>query len=332
MGVSGAADAVVLVTSRSFGRDDPGVREHLEQAVAEVRYNRRGRPLEPAELATELGDVDGVILGVDRVDATVLRAGAPRLRALARYGVATDNVDLAEAAHRGVVVTHTPGANSDAVAELAIGLMLCLARSLPRADRRVRAGGWPTLTGRQLAGATVGLLGLGRIGQGVAQRAVALGCDVMAHDPAAHRAFADAHDVALASTEEVVERADFLSLHLPLTPKTRDLVSWSLLDRMRRGSFLVNTARGELVVEEDLIRALERGRLAGAALDTLRQEPPQRDHPLVERDDVIVTPHIGAHTREATTAMGRAAVADLLAVLDGRAPLHPVVGETGATG
>jgi D-3-phosphoglycerate dehydrogenase / 2-oxoglutarate reductase len=324
--VSGAADAVVFVTSRSFGQGDQGVREQLEDAVAEVRYNELGRPLTSAELAAALGDVDGVILGVDEADAAALASGGSRLRVLARYGVATDNVDLEAAARAGVAVTHTPGANADAVAELAIGLMLALARSIPEADRLVRGGAWPSLRGRQVSGATVGLLGLGQVGRAVARRALALGCEVVAHDPAADRATAGTLGVAIAPEESVVEAADFLSLHLPLTPETRDMVDASLLDRMRHGSFLVNTARGELVVEADLVRALDEGRLAGAALDTFRHEPPPEGHPLVGRDDVIVTPHMGAHTDEAATAMGRAAVADLLAVLDGRPPRHPVKG------
>jgi len=322
--VSGAADAVVLVASRSFAQADPALRERLEGAVAEVRYNETGRPLASAELAAALGDVDGVILGTDEADSAALAAGAPRLRVLARYGVATDNVDLEAAAGNGVVVTHTPGANSEAVAELAIGLIFALARELPRADRLVRGGDWPTLRGREVRGATVGLLGLGSIGAAVARRARALGCDVVGHDPAVDAAGAEAIGVTLASMEEVAERADFLSLHLPLTPGTRDLIDSSLLGRMRAGSYLVNTARGELVVEEDLIAALDGGPLAGAALDTLRHEPPEPGHPLLARDDVIFTPHTGAHTIEATSAMGQAAVEDLLAVLDGRPPRHPV--------
>lgn len=323
--MSGAADAVVLVTSRSFREADPSVRDRLESAVDEVRYAGSGKPLESAELAAELGDVDGVILGTDRADADVIDAGAPRLRALSRYGTATDNVDLEAAARNGVVVTHTPGANAGAVAELAIGLMLSLARGIPAADRAVRAGGWPTLRGRELGGATVGLLGFGHIGQEVARRAVALGCDVVAHDPVADRDIAEELGMTLAEPEQVAERADFLSLHLPLNYETRDLVGAQLLDRMRPGTFLVNTARGELVVDEDLTAALDSGRLAGAALDTLRREPPEPGNPLVGRDDVILTPHTAAHTHEATLAMGEGAVANLLAVLDGREPPHRVV-------
>jgi phosphoglycerate dehydrogenase-like enzyme len=322
--VSGAADAVVLVTSRSFLQAGAAVLEELEAAVGEVRYTGSGKPLDSAELAAELGDVDGIILGTDRADAAALDAGAPRLRVLSRYGTATDNVDLEAAARNGVVVTHTPGANADAVAELAIGLMLALARSIPAADRAVRAGDWPTLCGRELGGATVGLLGFGHIGRAVARRAAALGCEVVAHDPVADSGLADHLGVTLAGAGEVVERADFLSLHMPLSDETRDLVDAALLARMRPGSYLVNTARGEIVVDEDVVAALESGRLAGAALDTLRQEPPRAGNPLVGRDDVIVTPHTAAHTREATAAMGRGAVANLVAVLDGREPPHRV--------
>jgi phosphoglycerate dehydrogenase-like enzyme len=172
----------------------------------------------------------------------------------------------------------------------------------------------------QLGGRTVGLIGLGRVGSAVAARAAALGCRVIAHDPA----FSAAADAQLLELDEVVAEADFLSLHAPVTASTRDLVDADFLGRMKPGAFLVNTARGELVVEADLAAALEAGRLAGAALDATREEPPQPDNPLLERDDVILTPHTGSDTEEARAAMGRAALDDLLAVLDGRAPKHPV--------
>jgi len=318
------AESVVLVTPLSFGRDDPELRAELEASVGEVRYNERGRPLTAAELCAALRDVDGLLAGLDKIDATVF-AAAPRLRVVARYGVGTSNVDLRAAAARGIIVTNTPGANAEAVAELAIGFMFALARALGRADRVVRAGAWPTVGGGEVAGKTVGLVGLGRIGASVARRAVALGCRVVAHDPYADAGDAARLGVRLVPLEEAVAAADFLSLHLPATAETRDLVDRDLLRRMRVGSYLINTARGELVVEDDLLSALERGHLGGAALDTLRVEPPPADHPLLRRDDVLVTPHIGAHTAEAARAMGRLALRDLLAVLAGRPPHHPVI-------
>jgi D-3-phosphoglycerate dehydrogenase len=317
-------DAVVLVTARSFGRSRPELREELEGAVHEVRWNDLGRPLTADELREAITGVDGVIAGVDRFDAEVI-AAAPRLRVIARHGTGTDGVDLDAARRAGVVVTNTPGANAAAVAELAIGLMFALARRIPEGDRRVRSGEYGALPGIQLGGRTVGLIGLGRAGSEVARRAAALGCTVLAYDPAVSAEQARAVGARLLEQEQVVADADFLSLHVPVTDATRDLVDAGFLSRMKRGAFLVNTARGELVVEEDLAEALDTGRLAGAALDTTRAEPPRPDNPLLQRDDVILTPHTGADTDEARAAMGRAALDDLLAVLDGRAPLHPVV-------
>jgi D-3-phosphoglycerate dehydrogenase / 2-oxoglutarate reductase len=222
------------------------------------------------------------------------------------------------------VVTNTPGANSEAVAELAIGLMFALARRIPQQSAAARAGSWRPDQGVQLAGRTVGLLGLGRVGAGVARRAAALGCEVVGFDPAVDAGEASAMGARLAPAGEVAAGADFLSLHLPVTAETTDLVDAGFIAGMREGAFLLNTGRGELVVERDLLDALERGSLAGAALDTLREEPPAPDHPLLARDDVIVTPHIGAQTAEAGTAMGSLALYDLLAVLGGRPPRHPV--------
>jgi D-3-phosphoglycerate dehydrogenase len=324
VGGVGARDAVVLVTARSFGRSRPELREELEAAVREVRWNDLGRPLTVEELSAAIAGVDGVIAGVDRFDARVI-AAAPRLRVIARHGTGTDGVDLDAARIAGLVVTNTPGANSAAVAELALGLMFALARRIPEGDRRVRAGEHGALTGVQLGGRTVGLIGLGRAGSEVARRAAALGCRVLGFDPAVSAEQAGAVAATLAEQERVVAEADFLSLHVPVTEATRDLVDAGFLSRMKRGAFLVNTARGELVVEEDLAEALEAGRLAGAALDTTREEPPGPANPLLQRDDVILTPHSGADTDEARAAMGRAALDDLLAVLDGRAPRHPVV-------
>jgi D-3-phosphoglycerate dehydrogenase len=315
---------VVLVTARSFGRSRPELPEELEGAVREVRWNDLGRPLTAEELREAIADVDGVIAGVDRFDAGVIGA-ALRLRVIARHGTGTDAVDLDAARGAGVVVTNTPGANAAAVAELAIGLMFALARRISEGDRRVRAGEYGALPGVQLGGRTVGVIGLGRAGSEVARRAAALGCRVLAFDPAVSGEQAGAVGATLAEQEHVVAEADFLSLHVPATDATRDLVDAGFLGRMKHGSFLVNTARGELVVEEDLVDALEAGRLAGAALDTTRDEPPRPDSPLLDRDDVVLTPHTGADTDEARAAMGRAALDDLLAVLDGRAPLHPVV-------
>ncbi len=316
------SDAVVLVTPRSFGLDDRTLRDELESAVREVRYNERGRPLHVDELCAEIGDVDGLIAGLDEINAAVFDV-ATRLRVVARYGVGTSNVDLAAAARHGVTVTNTPGANTEAVAEMTIALFFALARTIPHLDRAIHAGAWPPVQGMELAGKTVGIVGLGRIGHAVARRAIALGCRVVAHDP--YLAAGSAGGISLLSLVDVAAASHILTLHLPLTRETDGLINRELLARMREGAYLVNTARGELIVEDDLLWALKAGRLRGVALDTLRQEPPPPGHPFLSRDDVILTGHSGAHTVEAAAAMGRAALDDLLAVLAGRPPRFPVV-------
>jgi D-3-phosphoglycerate dehydrogenase len=317
-------ECVVVVTPRSFGEGEIGLRDELERAVGEVRY--RPGPLGAAELTQELLVADGLIAGLDEITAAVFER-APRLRVVARYGVGTDRVDLDAAARHGVIVTIAPGANANAVAELAIAFLLTAARSLVPARDRVRGGEWPAVRGIEAAGRTLGLIGLGRIGSLVATKARALGLRVVAHDPFVPVAQAEAAGATLVDLETLAEESDFLSLHAALTERSRRIVDRAFLERLKPGAVLVNTARGELVDEEALLWALDHGPLRAAALDVLVDEPPPTDHPLLLRDDVLVTPHIGAHTVEAATAMGRIALEELLAVLTGRPPRFPVATE-----
>jgi D-3-phosphoglycerate dehydrogenase / 2-oxoglutarate reductase len=315
------ADCVVVVTPRSFGEYDEGLRQELDEAVAEVRY--RPGPLIARRLADEVADADGLIAGLDEINADVLER-APRLRAVARYGIGTDRIDLDAAARRGITVTVTPGANANAVAELTIALLLALARQLTTGRDRVRAGEWPSMRGVEVAGRTIGLLGLGRIGSLVASKAHALDLRVLAHDPFVASEQVDAVGATLVDLQTLAVESDFLSLHAQLTEESRGIVDRTFLARMKPGAALVNTARSELVAQDALLWALDHGPLAAAALDVLAEEPPPPDDPLLRRDDVIVTPHMGAHTAEAATAMGRIALDELLAVLAGRTPRFAV--------
>jgi phosphoglycerate dehydrogenase-like enzyme len=308
------------VTPRSLVAD-PSSCAQLERRVAQVQA--RPGPLNPDELVEALEGADAVLAGLDRFDASVFER-TPRLRVVARYGAGVDNVDLAAAARHGVVVTNTPGANANAVAELTIALLFAVARPLLQGVDAVRSGRWSAPRGFEVAGRALGLVGLGAVGRRVAKKASALGCHVIACDPLIDGHDARAAGAELAQLERVVARADILSLHAPLTAETRDLVDRRLLDAMKPQAVLINTARGELVVEEDLVRALDEGRLRAAALDTLREEPPPLQHPLLRRDDVIVTPHIAGQTEEVVAEMAREAIDDLLAVLSGRPPRHPV--------
>jgi len=314
----------ILVTPTSYAKNDPRLKTELEQQVGEVIYNPTGKPLPSTEVARLLPGVDGYIAGLDAIDRPAL-AAADRLKVIARYGVGVDSVDLEAAREKGIVVTNTPGANSVSVAELAIGLMLALARQLPEAIQASRLGKFPRLSGVALEGKTIGILGLGAIGKQLALRMAAFGCRVIAFDPYPDEPFARQNRIELLEQDQVIIQSDFLSLHLPLLPETRRLVNRQFLARMKRGAYLINTARGEVVDEEALWEALQSGHLSGAALDALAIEPPDRSNPLLALPNVIITPHLGAQTDGATNHMGWMALEDCLAVLRGEQPEHRVV-------
>ena len=317
-------DCKVLVTPTSFGRQDPELKKQLEAAVGEVVYNSTGKPLSSEDLMKMLPDVDGYIAGLDQIDKAALQA-AKQLQVVARYGVGIDAVDLDAARELKIVVTNTPGANSGSVAELALGLMLTLARNINTAISMTSEGKWPRLRGASLDGKIVGILGYGAIGQQLARRLMGFGCQVLAYDPYARAEAAVQYDVELCERDEVIARADFLSLHLPALPDTIAMVNEDFIAKMKTGAYLVNTARGEIVDEEALLAGMESGKIAGAALDAFVQQPPAADHPLLRHERVIATPHMGAHTDGATNAMGWAALNDCLAVLRGEEAKHRVV-------
>jgi D-3-phosphoglycerate dehydrogenase len=313
----------LLVTPTSYGKNDPRLKTQLEEQVGEVIYNPTGKPLTSAELAQLLPGIDGYIAGLDGIDAQALQA-ADRLKVIARYGVGVDKVDLVAAREKGIVVTNTPGANSVSVAELALGLMLALARQIPEAVDAVHQGKWPRYSGLSLEGKTIGILGLGAIGKQLARRLAGFDCRILAHDPFADAAFARDNHVELAELNKVVEQADFISLHLPLLPETRGMVNDAFLNRMKKGAFLINTSRGEVLDEEALLRALQSGHLKGAGLDAFTVEPPDPKNPLLALPQVIATPHLGAQTDGATSNMGWLAMRDCLAVLQNKEPVYRV--------
>jgi D-3-phosphoglycerate dehydrogenase len=314
----------LLVTPTSYGKNDPRLRSELESLVAHVIYNPTGKPLRSAEVAQLLPGIDGYIAGLDAIDAEAL-AAADRLKVIARYGVGSDNVDLVAAGQRGVVVTNTPGANSVSVAELALGLMLALARQIPEAVEAVHQGKWPRFAGLSLEGKTVGILGLGAIGRQLVRRLAGFDCRVLAYDPIVDVAAARGLGVAPMGMDDVLAQADFLSLHLPLLPETRGMVDDAFLAKMKDGAYLINTARGEIIDEGALLRALQNGRLKGAGLDAFVVEPPDPSNPLLGLPQVIATPHLGAMTDGATSNMGWMAMKDCLAVLRGEEPAHKLV-------
>lgn len=317
-------DCRILVTPTSYGKNQPELRTHLEARVGEVVYNTTGRPLTSDELTALIPGIDGYIAGLDTIDRRVIDA-ADCLRVIARYGVGVDSVDLEAAREKGIVVTNTPGANSGSVAELAVGLLLALARNMVGAALATKSGSWPRLSSLSLEGKTIGLIGFGAVGRQVARRLAGFDCYILAYDPLVPKSETEALGVQMLPMEEVIAQADFLSLHCPLNDQTRGLVNAELIIKMKTGAFLINTARGELVDEVALLQALQHGKLKGAALDVFVNQPPAADNPLLALPQVIATPHMGAHTDGATNAMGWRALEDCLAVLRGERPTHPVI-------
>jgi D-3-phosphoglycerate dehydrogenase len=230
---------------------------------------------------------------------------APKLRVIGRAGVGVDNIDADAATRRGIVVMNTPGANAVAVAELTIGLMIALARKLPGANSSMHAGKWEkkNLQGMELRGKTLGILGLGRIGLEVARRARGFGLEVLGSDPFVSAAVARENGMVLVPVEELFAKADYLTLHVGLTSQTNGMINAKTLATMKKGVRIVNCARGELVIEADLVEALKTGQVAGAALDVFTIEPP-KESPYFSLENVILTPHIAGSTAEAQEAVG----------------------------
>jgi phosphoglycerate dehydrogenase-like enzyme len=313
----------VLVTATSYGKNDPALFSQLKERLGEVIYNTTGKPLDSQQLQALLPGMDGYIAGLDCIDRQAIQT-ADMLQVIARYGVGVDSVDLAAAKEQGIIVTNTPGANSVSVAELAVGMMLALARNLVTATQATKAGQWPRLNGVSLEAKTVGILGFGSIGKNVAKRLCGFDCTILAYDPLLPEGPAE-YGVQLLSQNEVIEQADFLTLHCPLGEQNRGMVNTDFLARMKPGAFLINTARGELVDETALLRTLQEGRLSGAALDVFSKQPPDPNNPLLALPQVIATPHTGAHSDSATNGMGWGALVNCLAVLQGQEPLNRVV-------
>ncbi|MDE2040056.1 MAG: phosphoglycerate dehydrogenase [Elusimicrobia bacterium] len=305
------SEKAVLVTTSSFGAADPAPRQALLGAGLSVHENPHKRKLTEAEVGELIERVRPVALlaGLEPLTAKVLEAAQPGLRVVSRCGIGLENVDLDCARRLGVAVCNTPDAPSQAVAELAIGLMLSVSRHIAKTDAALRRGVWKAEQGRLLGDKTVGVAGHGRIGARVAQLARGFGCRVLACD---ERGVA-APGVEVADLPRLLRESDILSLHLPLLPSTRNIIDERALSSMKPGALLINTSRGGLIDEAALERALREGRLAGGGLDVFEKEPYSGG--LLDLPNVVLTPHMGSAARECRGRMEREAAENLLAAL-----------------
>ena len=314
----------IAITSVTIRDEDNEVAQTLTEQGYRLAIHPHLTPPTPEEQRALLAQAVGLIAGSEPVSRSVL-AAAPRLRVVSRNGVGYDAVDLDAATDMGVVVTYVPDAMVDAVADLTMGLLLAAARRIVEYDVAMKAGEWRRVMCADVSGRTLGLIGAGRIGMAVARRAKAFRMRLLAHDPYPHPLFVEELGGEYVPLDELLERSDFVSLHLPASEATRGAIGAAELARMKPSAFLINCARGSLVEETALIQALRSGRLAGAALDVLSQEPPPPGSPAAELavlPNVVATPHIASATPITAARMGRAALSNLLAVLRGERPEH----------
>ena len=320
----------LFVTQRLFEDTVPAA---FAGSSVEVDVRDADEPLGPGELAARLAGCAGVVCQLtDRLDASVLEAN-PQLEVVSNVAVGTDNIDLAVARRLGITVTNTPDVLTETTADLTLALMLAVARRLPEADSFVRSGSWtswklsPSLMGVDLYGRTLGLFGMGRIGRAVARRAVhGFGMRLLY---ASRSALPDDEERELRATrvelDDLLGAADVVSLHAPLTEATRHVIGADRLAAMKPSAILVNTARGPLVDEPALADALESGQIWGAGLDVFEDEPAVHPRLLALRERLVLAPHVGSATLDTRRRMADLAVRDARAVLEGRAPAHPVL-------
>jgi len=306
----------ILITTTSF-QDTPG-RHHDLLPADQFEIDRARGPLPEAEILRLVGQHDAIICGDDAFTKQVLQKCLPKLRVLSKYGIGVDKIDIPAATELKIPVTFCPGVNHVTVAEHTFGLLLSLTRLIPPQDALIKKGEWKRSTGRELAGKTMGILGLGRIGKEVAKRARAFDMNVCAFDLYWDDAFAKQHGVERKPTgEDVLKASEVVSLHMNLTDENKEWLNASRLAMTKRGAYLINCARGGLVHQGDIAAALKSGQLGGYGADVLDHEPPAPGHPFNEIDNILITPHVGSRTFESVERQAMRATLNIVNYLNG---------------
>ena len=312
----------ILITPRSFASISDKPINMLTEKGYVIQRNNTGRPYEKGEMLKLIRDVDGIIIGIDELSAEIIKK-ANALKVISKYGTGLDNIDTNMATNKKIVVTNTPTANVNAVADLTFGLILSLARRIPEADKKMKSGKWEKIIGKSVWKKTVGIIGLGKIGKQVAKRAQGFEMNILVFDLIKDKKFALRYGMKYVNLEKLLQNSDYITIHIPLNDATRGMISYKELGKVKKEAFLINTSRGGIVDEQALYKALKNNQLKGAALDAYNNEPP-RESPLKELDNVIMTPHIGAYTEEAIDIMSIQAAQNLIDVLEGREPQNRV--------
>lgn len=309
----------ILLTTTSF-QDTPGL-HHDVLAKSGFEIVRARGPLseqQMLDLVRSGGGFDGLLNGDDQITARVIDAALPRLKVIAKYGIGLDSIDVKYATSKRIPVLFTPGVNETTVAEHTFGLMIAVAKNFWFHLRAVKQGQWTRQTGTELFGKTLGVLGLGRIGKEVVKRAGGFGMTCIGHGNHWDDAFARQHNLErIATRDQLLRRADVVSLHMNLTPETRGFINRRTIALMKDGAILINSARGGLVVEQDVAEACRSGKLRGYGADVLQIEPIKTPHVFQEIDNILITPHIGSRTNESVQRQGLRAANNLVNLLTG---------------
>jgi D-3-phosphoglycerate dehydrogenase / 2-oxoglutarate reductase len=309
----------ILLTTTSF-QDTPGKHHDLLAASGFEVVRARG-PLseqQVLDLVKSGEGFDGFLNGDDIITAKVIDAALPRLKVIAKYGIGLDSIDVKYATSKKIPVLFTPGVNHTTVAEHTFGLMIAIAKHFGPHFQSVKAGGWKRITGSELAGKTIAVLGVGRIGKEVIKRAAAFDMKSIGYDLYWDDAFAKQYDVTHAATiEDAVKDADFISVHMNLSDENRGFINNAFISKLKKGAVIINTARGGLVNEEDIAEACKSGQLGGYGADVLEEEPQKRGHPFPAIDNIVITPHVGSRTFESVERQALRAVQNIVEFLKG---------------
>ncbi len=300
----------VLITPRSFGKNSKEPFRSLEESGFEIVMNPFNRIMTQGEMASIISAYDAVILGVDPMNKSVLEK-ATKLKVISRYGVGLDNIDLEYAKELGIAVYRTVGANSNAVADYAFGLMLNVVRKINYIDKECRRGNWNKITTSEMWSKTIGIVGLGTIGKGMAKRAAGFNMKVLAYDTYKDEAYAKENNIEFVDLNTLLKSSDFISLHLPLMEETKNLISFDEFAMMKSNAVIVNTARGAVINEDALYTALKTRTILGAGIDVFDQEPPENKE-IVELDNIVIGSHCAASSVEAIDNMSIFSVENLV--------------------
>ncbi len=313
----------ILLTTTSY-QDTPGPHHDLLASTGAEIVRERG-PLPESRMLELAGEFDAFLCGDDEITKAVIEKSLPRLKIIAKYGIGVDKIDVAYATEKQIPVSFCPGVNHTTVAEHVFMLLLALNKNLMAQANATAAGGWKRMTGHEVMGKTIGIVGLGRIGKEVAIRAKAFGMDILGYDLYWPEDFAKEYGITrMDGVTQLLRESDIVSLHTNLTEETRDMICAASIRNMKDGATLINCGRGELTNSADIAAALESGKLGGYGADVLDQEPPPANHPLLGAKNCIITPHVGSRTYESVQRQAGMATENLVLLLKGQKPLAQV--------